>query len=284
MKLVRFGEINKELPGVLMEDGSVIDVSSCIPDFNRECLETGGLERLRAWLPEYKDLVPRIPESVRLGSPIADPSKIICVGLNFLDHCKELNDPIPNEPVLFTKAVSALSGPFDPIENPRGASHLDWEVELAFIVGKEAKNIAEENALEYVAGYALMNDLSERFFQKHRDGQWVKGKSHDTFAPLGPYIATPEELPDVYNLSMVTKVNGEILQNGNTSSMIFKVPFLLSYISQFMTLKPGDIISTGTPPGVGAGKKPPRYLQPGDQIEQTIPGLGTQRHTVIACL
>lgn len=282
MKLIRFGEKGNELPGIWAEDG-IIDVSSCVPDFNRDFFVNDGIGALREWVEEYKTFSARITEPVRLGPPVADPGKIICIGLNFLDHCKELNDPIPREPVLFSKAVSALTGPNDPIENPVGSSNLDWEVELAFVISKQAKNVSEEEALEYVAGYAVMNDVSERDFQKNHDGQWIKGKSHDTFAPLGPFLVAPDEISDVYSLAMTTRVNGEVMQNGNTSNMIFRVPFLVSYISRFMTLLPGDVVSTGTPPGVGAGKKPPRFLQPGDIIEQSVAGLGEQRHVVIQC-
>ena len=282
MKLIRFGEKENETPGIWAEDG-IIDVSACVADFNREFFEHQGVESLQEWLEEYKSFSPKITEPVRLGSPMADPGKIICIGLNFLDHCKELNDPIPKEPVLFSKAVSSLHGPNDPIENPVGSTHLDWEVELAFIIGKRVKNITEAEALDAVAGYVLMNDISERDFQKNHDGQWIKGKSHDTFAPLGPFLVTPDEIDDVYALTMTTRVNGEVMQNGTTANMIFRAPFLVSYISRFMTLLPGDIISTGTPPGVGAGKKPPRFLQPGDILEQSITGLGEQRHVIIQC-
>jgi 2,4-didehydro-3-deoxy-L-rhamnonate hydrolase len=283
MKLVRFGQKNQELPGVLASYGAIIDVSSCVSDFDPDFFAHDGLATLRNWLHEYETLVPHLTEDVRLGSPVAHPGKIICVGQNYLDHCKELNSPIPNEPVLFSKAVTALNGPFDPIENPVGSIMMDWEVELAFIIKKRAKNVLESEALDYVAGYALMNDVSERDFQKNHDGQWVKGKSHDTFAPLGPWLVTPDEIDDPYNLSMTTTVNGALMQNGSTASMIFKVPFLVAYISRFMTLLPGDIISTGTPPGVGAGQKPPKFLQPGDTIELTIDHLGTQRHQIIQC-
>jgi 2-keto-4-pentenoate hydratase/2-oxohepta-3-ene-1,7-dioic acid hydratase in catechol pathway len=198
-----------------------------------------------------------------------------------LDHCKELNDPIPTEPVLFTKAVSALTGPYDPIEIPIGSTQTDWEVELAVVISQRAKNIAETEAMDSIAGFTLMNDVSERDFQKNHGGQWVKGKSHDTFAPLGPWLVTPEEFGDVYSLTMNTTLNGEVMQQGSTGNMVFKVPFLISYISRFMTLLPGDVISTGTPPGVGAGKKPPRFLRAGDRLEMRIDGLGGQVHEVI---
>lgn len=282
MKLVRFGEKGQEKPGVLMEDGSIIDVSTHISDFDADFLREDGLERLHIWLREYGDMVPRVEEEVRLGMPIANPSKILCIGLNFLDHCMELNDPIPNEPVLFTKAVSALTGPDDPMELPPGSTHTDWEVELAFVIKQQAKNVKEHEAFHYVAGYTIMNDVSERDFQKNHDGQWVKGKSYDTFAPLGPMLVTPNEVDDVYQLKMVTKVNDVLMQDGSTANMIFKIPHLVSYLSRFMTLMPGDVISTGTPPGVGAGKQPPQFLREGDVVEMEIEGLGTQRHAVIS--
>ena len=224
----------------------------------------------------------QLSDGTRLGSPVARPSKIICVGLNYRDHAAETNSPLPDEPFLFSKASTALCGPYDELIIPRNSQNTDWEVELALVVGKRSSYITEESAPGHIAGYALVCDYSERAFQKNRGGQFVKGKSADSFAPLGPFLATRDELPDIDHLNLWLKVNGELRQDGNTSELIFKVPFLLSYISQFMTLLPGDDISTGTPSGVGAGMKPPQFLKPGDQIELGIDGLGSSSQTAVA--
>ncbi len=283
MKLVRFGEKNDECPGVLDEEWDVIiEVTALCEDFNEEFFSDIGIKKLKQFLKMQEGLLPEYDlKSTRLAPPVARPSKIICIGLNYSDHAKESNSEVPGEPVLFTKASTALNGPFDPIEIPRDSLKTDWEVELAFVVGKRAKYITKEEAPSYIAGYAVMNDVSEREFQAERFGQWVKGKSHDTFAPFGPYLVTSDEVPDVQNLSMYLNVNGERMQTGNTNTMIFDVYTLISYISQFMTLLPGDIISTGTPPGVGFGMKPPRFLKPGDVVELEVEGLGKQCQEII---
>jgi 2,4-diketo-3-deoxy-L-fuconate hydrolase len=283
MKLIRFGEPGAEKPGVILPDGRKIDASGFGSDYDEAFFASGGLERLRAWVELQGDRAPAVPEGVRLGPPVARPSKIVCVGLNYRDHASESNMSVPDEPVLFFKATTALSGPYDDVILPKGSTKADWEVELALVIGRRASYVEKERALEYIAGYTLMNDYSERAFQLERGGQWVKGKSCDTFAPLGPYLATPDELGDVSDLRVWLKVNGETKQDASTRDMIFDVPTLVSYISQFMTLLPGDVISTGTPPGVALGQKPePRYLKPGDVVEYGIDGLGVARQTVRA--
>ena len=281
MKLIRFGEIGKEKPGVLIGEKRY-DVSSIVTDFNESFFEENGLEKLQKAL-ESNPTLPEVDVNVRLGSPVARPSKIICIGLNYVDHCKETNAPIPTEPIIFFKSTTSLCGPHDDVIIPKNSVKTDWEVELAFVVGKKASYIEEAEALDYVAGYALLNDYSEREFQIERGGQWAKGKGCDTFAPLGPFLATKDEVKDVDNLSMWLSVNGKKYQNSNTLNLVFKIPFLVHYLSQFMTLLPGDIISTGTPPGVGLGIKPdPIYLKPGDVVELGIEGLGTSKQTAVA--
>jgi 2,4-diketo-3-deoxy-L-fuconate hydrolase len=282
MKLIRFGEPNTEKPGVLWNGQVRLDVSGFVSDFNEEFLASSGLERLREWLHRHASSAPQVRPSERLGPPISRPSKIVCIGLNFRDHAAESKMAIPTEPVLFLKATSSLVGPNDPVMIPKGAQKLDWEVELAVIMGRKASYVAREEALAHIAGFALHNDYSERSFQLERGGQWVKGKSADTFAPLGPFLATPDEIPDPGALAMWLKVNGETRQKSTTANMIFGVAELVSYVSQFMTLLPGDVISTGTPAGVGLGMQPPRYLRPGDVVELGIEGLGTSRQEVIA--
>ncbi len=283
MKLVRFGEKQQEKPGVIGGNGDIVDVSSFVSDFNEAFFGDGGIGKLADWLKTNESSAPKVQAgSVRLGPPIARPSKIICIGLNYSDHAKESNSEVPKEPVLFTKSSTALNGPYDPIEIPRNSKKTDWEVELAFVIGKRAKYVAEADSMSYIAGFAVMNDVSEREFQAERCGQWVKGKSHDTFAPLGPYLVTPDEAGDVQNLAMILDLNGARMQTGNTNTMIYGVRFLVAYISQFMTLLPGDVISTGTPPGVGFGKKPPMFLKPGDVVELEVEGLGKQRQEVVA--
>ena len=282
MKLIRFGKPGKEHPGLLLDDGRKIDASGATPDYDEAFFASGGLEKLRQWSEENAATAPEISPEERLGPPLARPSKLLCIGLNFRDHAAETNTPLPEEPVLFSKATSAHSGPFDNIIIPRDSEQTDWEVEIAVVIGKRASYITESEAPGHIAGYVLHNDVSERSFQKDRGGQWVKGKSADSFAPLGPFMATSEEISDVNNLSMWLTLNGEKMQDGNTSNLIFNIPHIVSYLSQFMSLLPGDIISTGTPAGVGMGMSPPRYLRPGDVVELGIDGLGSSRQNVVA--
>ena len=281
MKLIRFGEFNKEKPGIIIND-EYYDTSSFGEDYNEQFFETDGLNRLQKFIESEKDNLPKVSKAVRLGSPVAHPSKIICIGLNYADHAKETKAAIPTEPIIFFKATTALSGPFDDVIIPKNSTKTDWEVELAVVIGKKASYVDEGEALSYVAGYCLHNDLSERAFQIERNGQWVKGKSCDTFAPLGPFMATKDEVADADNLRLWLTVNGNMMQDGNTSNFIFRIPFLVSYVSQFMTLLPGDVISTGTPAGVGLGMNPPLYLKPGDVMELGIDGLGTSKQNVKA--
>lgn len=282
MKLIRFGDPGQEKPGVLI-DGVRYDVSGMFRDYDEEFFASGGLDILREAVRNNKVQGNRVDDAVRLGPPVARPSKLICVGLNFADHARETNAPIPTEPILFFKATSAIVGPNDDLILPSNGHKTDWEVELAVVIGKKASYVSETDAPDYIAGYCLHNDYSERAFQLERGGQWVKGKSADTFAPLGPWLVTPEEAGDISNLRMWLTVNGKTMQNGSTSTMIFGVPFLIHYISQFMTLLPGDIITTGTPPGVGMGIKPePVYLKQGDVVELGIDGLGSSRQHVRA--
>ena len=281
MKLIRFGAAGAEIAGVELPDGTRVDVGRCTPDYDEAFFAADGLFELRQWVEAHGARAPRVDAATRLGSPLARPSKIVCIGLNFRDHAAESGLPLPSEPVIFFKATTALAGPHDDVLIPRGGTKLDWEVELAVVIGRRASYVDESAALEYVAGYALHNDYSERSFQLERGGQWVKGKSADTFAPLGPYLVTTEEVPDTTALEMWLTVNGQPRQKGHTRDMVFGVPALVSYVSQFMTLLPGDIISTGTPAGVGLGMKPdPQYLQPDDIVELGITGLGIQRQRV----
>ncbi|NTE04405.1 fumarylacetoacetate hydrolase family protein [Agrobacterium tumefaciens] len=278
MKLIRFGEPGTEKPGVIINE-NYFDVSALVSDYNEEFFGGDGLEKLKKEI-ESADL-PQVDKGVRLGPALARPSKIVCVGLNYKDHAAETNAAIPTEPILFFKATSAIVGPNDDLVIPKNSKKTDWEVELAIVIGKKASYVSEDDALNHVAGYALHNDYSEREFQIERNGQWVKGKSCDTFAPIGPFIATPDEIEDVHNLRLWLTVNGKTLQDGNTSNFIFNVPFIVSYISQFMTLLPGDVISTGTPAGVGLGQKPePWYLKAGDVVELGIDSLGTSKQEV----
>lgn len=282
MKLIRFGEPGREKPGIIRDDVTRVDVSAFTPDYDEAFFTNDGLSRLERWFRERGASAPRVVQSVRLGPPIARPSKIVCIGLNFRDHARESNMEIPDEPVIFFKATSSLVGPDDDLVIPRGGQKVDWEVELGVVIGKKGGYIEREEADEYIAGYVLHNDYSERAFQLERGGQWVKGKSADTFAPLGPFLATRDEIPDTGNLDMWLKVNGTFRQRSSTSEMIFDVPTLVSYVSQFMTLLPGDIISTGTPAGVALGMKPPPYLKAGDIVELGIEGLGESRQSVVA--
>jgi len=280
MKLIRFGENNKEKTGVIIND-EYYDTSSFGEDYNELFFETDGLNRLHKFIESNKNKLPKVSKDLRLGSPVSRPSKIICIGLNYADHARETNAAIPAEPIIFFKSTTSLVGPFDDVVIPKNSTKSDWEVELALVISKKASYVEEADALNYVAGYCLHNDLSEREFQIERGGQWVKGKSCDTFAPLGPFMATPDEITNVNNLRLWLTVNGKIMQDSNTANFIFKIPFLISYISQFMTLLPGDVISTGTPPGVGLGMKPPVYLKAGDVMELGIDGLGISKQKVI---
>lgn len=283
MKLTRFGDRGEEKPGLLLQDGTRVDVSAAVTDYNEEFFGTGGLERLRRWVENNSGDLRRVDSSVRLGAPICRPSKIVCIGLNYRDHAAETGQEVPREPVIFFKATSSLSGPNDEVVIPLGSTKLDWEVELAFVIGREARYVAKRDALDHIAGYVLHNDYSERAFQLERGGQWVKGKSADTFAPLGPFLATRDEIPDPGHLDLWLTVNGATRQKSNTEQMVFGVSDLLSYVSQFMTLLPGDVISTGTPPGVGLGMNPPAYLKPGDVVALGIQGLGESRQEVVVC-
>ena len=281
MKLIRFGEINKEKIGIIIND-EYYDTSSFGEDYNEHFFETNGLTRLQKFIEQNKNSLPTLSKNIRLGSPVARPSKIICIGLNYADHAKETKVTIPIEPIIFFKSTTALCGPYDDVIIPKNSKKTDWEVELAVVISKKVSYVDESEALKYVAGYCLHNDLSEREFQLERNGQWVKGKSCDTFAPLGPFLATKDEITDVNNLRLWLSVNGHTMQDGNTSNLIFKIPFLISYISQFMTLLPGDMISTGTPAGVGLGRNPQVYLKNGDVVELGIDGLGSSKQRVIA--
>ena len=281
MKLIRFGEIGKEKPGILIGDKR-LDVSSVVDDYNESFFENNGLDKLSAAIIDNNSF-PEVSQNIRLGSPVARPSKIICIGLNYVDHCIETNAPIPQEPIIFFKSTTALCGPDDAVVIPKNSIKTDWEVELAFVMSKKASYVDESDAMNYVAGYCLHNDYSERAFQLERGGQWAKGKGCDTFAPLGPFLATIDEVKDVNNLSMWLSVNGKKYQNSNTSNLVFKIPFLVHYLSQFMTLLPGDVISTGTPPGVGLGIKPdPVFLKEGDVVELGIEGLGNSKQLAVA--
>jgi 2,4-didehydro-3-deoxy-L-rhamnonate hydrolase len=282
MKLIRFGEAGKEAPGLLLADGSRIDARSFGEDYGEGFFGSGGLSRLERWAKENAATAPRVGKDLRWGPPIARPSKIVCIGLNYHGHARETGAAIPSEPIIFFKSTTAFVGPNDDLVIPKGSEKTDWEVELAVIIGERARYVSAADALSHVAGYALHNDYSERAFQLERGGQWVKGKSSDTFAPFGPFLATRDEIADVQGLSLWLKVNGEPCQSGTTRDMIFGVAELVSYVSQFMTLLPGDVISTGTPAGVGMGCKPPRFLRAGDVCELGIDGLGSSRQLAVA--
>ncbi|MDV2965676.1 fumarylacetoacetate hydrolase family protein [Nitratireductor aquimarinus] len=278
MKLLRYGPAGQEKPGMLGADGTLRDLSGTVADIAGDVISPEGLERLRAIDPQSLPVVEGKP---RLGPCVAGLQKIVCIGLNYSDHAAETGAEPPEEPIIFAKALNALCGPNDDVEMPRGSTALDWEVELAVIIGKKTKYVSEAEAMDHVAGFAIMNDVSERNFQTKRSGQWTKGKSHDTFGPLGPWLVTRDEVADPHNLDMWLDVNGERRQTGNSNTLIFNVPHVIAYLSQFMTLMPGDVISTGTPPGVGMGMKPPQYLKPGDVMTLSITGLGEQRQTVV---
>jgi 2-keto-4-pentenoate hydratase/2-oxohepta-3-ene-1,7-dioic acid hydratase in catechol pathway len=278
MKLLRYGEPGRERPGMLDADGRIRDLGGEIADLSPETVTKDVLERLRGIDPES---LPKVDGDPRIGSCVTRPGKFICVGLNYSDHAEESGMPVPETPVLFMKATSALSGPNDPIIIPRGATKTDWEVELGIVIGRHAKYVDEADAMDYVAGFCTINDVSEREFQLEGTGQWVKGKSCDSFGPTGPWLVTPDEVADPHNLSMWLEVNGQRFQNGSTKTMIFNVPYLVSYISRYMSMQPGDIISTGTPPGVGLGQKPPVYLKVGDRVGLAIEGLGEQHQLCV---
>jgi 2,4-diketo-3-deoxy-L-fuconate hydrolase len=278
MKLVRYGRAGAERPGLVDREGRLRDLSKVVADITPEVLSPGGLKRLRAVRPER---LPAVKGAPRLGCPLAGIGKIVCIGLNYTDHAAEVSLPLPREPTLFIKANSAICGPDDPILRPPGAVKLDYEVELAAVIGRAARGVDEARALGHVAAYCLMNDVSEREFQMEHGGGTTKGKSADSFAPIGPWLVTADEIPDPQALALWTTVNGERRQHGSTRDMVFPVRALVAYLSRFMSLQPGDLISTGTPAGVGHGAKPPRYLEPGDSVEQGIDGLGRQRHRVV---
>lgn len=282
MKLIRYGPVGHEKPGVLTREGRRIDATSQCEDYNEAFFASGGLGRLAKWVSDGCSGGCEIPTDIRLGPPVARPSKIVCVGQNYREHALEFGGPIPAEPALFMKASSAWSGPFDDVVIPRDAHKLDYEVELAFVVGRRASHVRDSDALDHIAGYACFCDYSERAFQKEMGGQWTKGKSADTFAPCGPWLVTSDEVESPDALRLWSLVNGETRQDGNTADMITRVAQIVAYISRFMTLLPGDVVATGTPSGVGMGMKPPRYLRPGDRIECGIEGLGAIRQTAVA--
>jgi 2-keto-4-pentenoate hydratase/2-oxohepta-3-ene-1,7-dioic acid hydratase in catechol pathway len=282
MKLIRLGEPGAERAGIVDDAGVRRDASAFGEDWNEAFFGSDGIARLSAWIASHGATLPVVAETVRWASCVARPSKIICVGLNYRDHAAETGAAIPAEPILFGKSTTALVGPNDDLWMPPGSVKCDWEVELAVVIGATARLVSEADALSFVAGYALHNDYSEREYQIERGGQWIKGKSWDTFAPLGPWLATRDEIADPHNLSLWLTVNGERLQNGTTANLIFGIPHLVSYISRFMTLLPGDVISTGTPAGVGLGFKPPRYLVHGDVVQLGCDGLGTSRQRAVA--
>ena len=278
MKLMRIGEPGQEKPALFDNKGKIRDLSGHVADIAGPAISPEGLARIAALDPES---LPEL-QPARIGACVAGTGKFICIGLNYSDHAAETGATVPPEPIIFMKATSAIVGPNDDVVIPRGSVKTDWEVELGVIIGKTAKYVSEADAMDYVAGYCLTNDVSERAFQAERSGQWTKGKSCDTFGPIGPWLVTKDEIPDPQNLGMWLKVNGETMQNGSSRTMVYGVRYLVSYLSQFMSLHPGDVISTGTPPGVGLGMKPPRFLKAGEVVELGIDGLGTQRQTFVA--
>lgn len=282
MKLIRFGPAGKEKPGIQAADGKRLDCSAFGEDWSEDFFGNDGLTRLNTWVSKNQKGCPEVSRTTRLGPPIARPSKIICVGLNYSLHAKESGMEVPEQPVIFMKATSSMVGPFDDIVIPKNSVKTDWEVELAIVIGKKANYVSTDRAMDYVAGYLLHNDVSERDFQLNQGGQWVKGKSCDTFAPLGPYLVTKDEITRPHNLRLWLRVNGVTMQDSNTSDLVHGIPKLVSYISQYMSLLPGDVISTGTPGGVGMGMNPPRYLKPGDQVELGIDELGSSMQHVKA--
>ncbi|MEJ7739751.1 MAG: fumarylacetoacetate hydrolase family protein [Chitinophagaceae bacterium] len=281
MKLIRHGAVEEEKTGVIIND-IMYDTSAFGEDYHETFFRTEGLRRLQAFITDQQENLPELENGTRLGPPVARPSKIVCIGLNYADHARETKAAIPLEPILFFKSTTALCGPYDNIILPKNSKKTDWEVELAVVIGRKASYIMEEEAEHYIAGYCLHNDISEREFQLERGGTWDKGKGCDSFAPMGPYLATTDEIPDINNLRLWLKVNDEIRQDGNTSNLIFRIPHIIAYVSQFMTLLPGDIISTGTPAGVGLGSNPPVFLKEGDRVELGIDGLGVSKQQVRA--
>ena len=281
MKLFRYGNLNEEKAGIAIND-EMLDVSAFGEDYNEHFFATDGLKKLQTFVDANKNSLQKIPVDARIGSPITRPSKIVCIGLNYADHAKETGAAFPSEPVIFLKSTTALCGPFDNIIIPKNSIKTDWEVELAIVIEKKASYVDEYEALSFIAGYCLHNDVSERAFQMERNGTWDKGKGCDTFAPLGPYLVTADEIADTDNLRLWLTVNGKMMQDGNTSNLIYKIPFLVSYVSQFMTLLPGDVISTGTPAGVGLGMKPPTFLKDGDIVELGVDRLGISKQHVKA--
>ena len=278
MKLLRHGEFGNEKPGIIDHEGKIRDLSSHIPDINGDSINSESLKKIGAM---NLSTLPIVSNDTRLGACVGNVGKFLCIGLNYSDHAAESGLPVPSEPILFSKATSAIVGPNDNVEIPRNSSETDWEVELGIIIGKKAKYINENEAEDYIAGYCVVNDVSERAFQIKREGQWTKGKSCDTFGPTGPYLVTKDEIPDVQNLKMYLDVNGKRMQNGSTNTMIFSAKHIVYYLSQFMSLNPGDVIATGTPPGVGLGMKPPVFLNAGDTMKLGIEGLGEQNQICI---
>ena len=282
MKLFKFGKAGREKCGIVL-DGELYSAPRLVKDYDERFFENDGLERLQTAISNKDPRFTKIkdPDNIRFGAPVGRPSKIVCIGLNYAKHAAESGAAVPSEPIIFFKSTTALCGPNDPVIIPKNSVKTDWEVELAVVISKKASYVSEANAMDYVAGYVLHNDYSEREFQLERGGQWVKGKSNDSFAPLGPFLITKDEIPDPHNLHLWLDVNGTRLQDSNTNDMVFKIPFLVHYLSQFMTLLPGDVISTGTPFGVGLGLNPPRFLKAGDVVELGIEGLGTQRQVAV---
>ncbi len=278
MKLVRFGNPGEEKPGLIDADGAIRDLSGHIPDLAGAALSPASLDKLRALDPKS---LPAAPAGVRLGPPVAGTRNFIAVGLNFADHAKETKQEIPSEPILFSKAPNCIVGAYDDVMYPKNAKHMDWEVEIAFVVGTRARYVEEKDAMAHIAGFTICNDVSERMFQVKRSGQWLKGKSAETFGPLGPWLVTPDEIPDVHDLNMSLDVNSERKQTGSTKTMIFSIPFLLAYVTEFLVLDPGDVVTTGTPPGVGSARNPREYLKAGDVMTLKIDRLGEQRQTVV---
>ncbi len=281
MKLIRFGEPGKESPGIISEDGRRLDVSSFGEDYDGNFFSSNGLSRLSIWLSKNSDALPEIKSDVRLGPPVCRPEKIVCIGFNYKDHACETGRQIPPEPIFFLKSTSALTGPNDDLILPRNSEKTDWEVELAVVINGRISYVEKNEAMQHIAGFALFNDYSEREFQFNRGGQYVKGKSADTFAPIGPFLVTPDEIQDYLNLDMWLSVNGEIKQKSNTSNMFYDIPTLISSVSQYMSLMPGDIFCTGTPSGVGHGMRPPEYLNKGDIVKYGIDGLGEASQQVV---
>ncbi len=278
MKRVRCGNPGEEKPGMVDADGAIRDLSAHVPDLAGEALSPASLDKLRALDPKS---LPEAPAGVRLGPPVAGTRNFVAVGLNFADHAKETQQEIPAEPILFSKAPNCIVGPYDDVMYPKNSKHMDWEVEIAFVVGTRARYVDEKDAMAHIAGFTICNDVSERMFQVKRAGQWLKGKSAETFGPLGPWLVTPDEVGDVHDLGMSLDVNADRKQTGSTKTMIFSIPFLLAYVTEFMVLDPGDVVTTGTPPGVGSARRPREYLQAGDVMTLRIDKLGEQRQTVV---